>query len=126
MTDKKLRQFGFLIGFGFPILIGWLLPNLSGHQFKAWTLFVGIPALILGIANPKSLLNAYKWWMKLGIVLGWINSRIILGLVFIFVLQPIALIMRCVGYNPLNKKQVCNRSYREDKKDSTIDLTRIF
>ena len=28
ISKKQLRKFGLLIGFGFPILIGWLLPVL--------------------------------------------------------------------------------------------------
>ncbi len=33
--SKKLREFGLLIGFGFPILIDWLLPSLAGHGFRS-------------------------------------------------------------------------------------------
>ena len=43
--------------------------------------------------------------MDLGKALGWINSRIILGLVFIIVLQPIAFIMKSFGYDPLKLKK---------------------
>ena len=79
ISKKKLREFGFLIGFGFPLLIGWILPFIIGHSFRNWTLWIGIPALIFAIARPISLFYAYKIWMKLGHILGWINSRIILG-----------------------------------------------
>ncbi len=41
--------------------------------------------------------------MTLGKYLGWINIHIILGLVFIIVLQPIAIVMRILGYAPLKK-----------------------
>ena len=64
--------------------------------------------------------------MLIGLALGWINSRIILGLVFFLVLQPIALIMKFVGYDPLKIKKNNERSYRENKKDHKVDLTRIF
>ena len=64
--------------------------------------------------------------MALGHALGWINSHIILGLVFLIVLQPIALIMRVFGYDPLRRKQGENNSYREKKEDQKVDLTRIF
>ena len=102
---KQLREFGFLIGFGFPILIGWVLPSIGGHLFRSWTLWIGIPSLMIGIFNPRLLFYPYKGWMKIGHVLGSVNSRIILGLVFLLVLQPIALIMRCFGYDPLRLKK---------------------
>ena len=126
ISKKQLSEFGVLIGLGFPIIIGWILPVIGGHLFRKWTLWIGIPFLILGRVKPRSLLYPYRGWMALGHVLGWINSRIILGLVFILVLQPIALIMKFVGYDPLRKKKGKLNSYREDKADYKINLTRIF
>ena len=64
--------------------------------------------------------------MALGHALGWINSHIILGLVFIFVVQPIAYIMRLTGYDPLRIRQKREKSYRENRQTHKIDLTRIF
>ena len=125
-SQKQLREFGLLIGFGFPILIGWILPSLFGHEFRAWTLWVGIPGLILGLISPRLLHYPYKGWMALGHALGWVNSHIILGLVFLIVLQPIAYIMRLTGYDPLRRRRNAEKSYREIKLNHTIDLTRIF
>ena len=126
ISKKQLREFGLLIGFGFPILIGWLLPSFFGHQFRTWTLWIGVPGLLIGFTAPRLLHYPYKGWMLLGHVLGLINSHIILGLVFIFVLQPIAYIMRLTGYDPLRTKRKEGKTYREVRKDHNIDLNRIF
>ncbi len=126
VSKKQLREFGLLIGFGFPILLGWLFPLIIGHHFRIWTLWVGLPSLLLGIFKPYILFYPYKGWMALGHTLGWINSRIILGLVFIVVLQPIALIMRFFGYDPLKRKKVNLKSYRENNSNHKTDLTKIF
>jgi len=123
---KTLREFGFLIGFIFPFLIGWILPYIGGHSFRTWTLFISIPLIILAFTKPILLLYPYKAWMKLGIILGWINSRIILGLVFLIVLQPIALIMRILGHDPLRTKKFAQKSYREIKTSDKINLKKIF
>ena len=64
--------------------------------------------------------------MKLGHVLGWVNSRIVLGLVFLFVLQPIAFIMKLFGYDPLRKKKGKENTYREIRSNHKIDLRKIF
>ena len=66
--------------------------------------------------------------MKLGLSLGWINSHIILGIVHIFVLIPIAFFMKIFGYDPLRSKQLefNKNSYREVKRNTKIDLNRIF
>ena len=126
ISNKRLREFGLLIGFGFPILIGWLVPAIAGHVFKAWTLWLGVPVLILGLTAPRLLQYPYKSWMALGHVLGWINSHIILGLVFILILLPISCIMRLTGYDPLRRRQKGEKTYRENKEDHKTDLTRIF
>ena len=126
ISNKQLREFGLLIGFGFPFLIGWLLPSLFGHELRAWTLWVGITGLILGLTAPRLLHYPYKGWMALGLMLGWVNSRIILGLVYFIILLPIAFVMRLTGYDPLRKRRQGNKTYRENKQKHQTELTRIF
>ena len=126
ISKKQLREFGLLIGIGFPILIGWMLPAIFGHEFRAWTLWIGIPGLVLGLVAPRLLHYPYKVWMALGHGLGWVNSHIILGLVFIVVLQPIAYVMRLTGYDPLRRRRKGELTYRENCQDHRTDLTRIF
>ena len=126
ISNKILREFGFLISFALPILIGWIMPLIGGHPFRTWTLWISFPTFILAILKPKLLFHPYKAWMKLGHILGWINSRIILGLVFLIVLQPIALIMRFFGHDPLRIKKLNQISYREIKTNKKTNLQKIF
>ena len=126
ISKKKLREFGLLIGFGIPIIMGWIVPYLSGNLFHSWTLWIGALSLLLSLIKPSLLFYPYRLWMSLGHSLGWINSRIMLGLVFIIILQPIAFIMRAVGYDPLRIKKSNKTSYREDKQTHSINLKRIF
>ena len=126
ISKKQLREFGFLIGFGFPLLLGWIIPALGGHLFRTWTLWISIPSIFLGLLNPRLLFYPYRVWMLLGHILGWINSRIILGLVFLIVLQPIALIMKIFRYDPLRKKKSNDISYRENIENNEVNFKRIF
>ena len=126
LSKKQLRDFGLLIGFGLPLIIGWLIPSITGHAFRAWTLWISLPTLVLGIISPRILRKPYQAWMQLGHLLGYVNSRIILGIVFIAVLQPIAFLMRAFGYDPLRSKKSNLLSFKESKEGSTVDLTRIF
>lgn len=126
ISDKTLRNFGILIGLGFPIIFGYIIPLISQHNFRFWTLYFGLPFLILGILEPIILLYPYKAWIKFGLALGWINSRIILFLIFIFILLPIALLLKLFGYDPLKKELNNKNSWRENREDNNIDLKKIF
>ena len=126
ISTKKLREFGYLIGFGIPIIVGWFIPLLWGHSFKLWTIFVSFPSIFLAIIKPSILFYPYKGWMALGYLLGRVNSRIIFGIVFFLVIFPIGVVMRLFNYDPLRLKKNNANSYRENKADSKIDLKRIF
>lgn len=125
-SKKELREFGLIISFGFPIIIGWIMPLFWGHGFKTWTIFVGAPFLIFTISNPNLLFYPYKAWMVFGEILGWINSKIIFGVIFLIILIPISFIMRIFGYDPLKLKNKGKNSYKEFKNQINSDLKRIF
>tara|TARA_B100001989_G_C24313499_1_gene351644 strand:+ start:89 stop:481 length:393 start_codon:yes stop_codon:yes gene_type:complete len=126
ISKKFLREFGFLIGLTFPILIGWLFPAIRGQSFKLWTLWVCFPLLIVATIKPLMLFYPYKAWMKIGNILGWLNSHLILGLVFLSVLIPISIVMKIMGYDPLRLKKSSQKSYREIKVDHKVNLKKIF
>lgn len=126
-TRRQLRDFGLLIGIVLPVLIGWLLPALHGHPFRSWTLWPAIPAISLGLLAPRALVWPYRGWMALGHALGWVNGHLILGALFVLVLQPIAFVMRLTGHDPLRRRRTASvSSYREIRPDTAVNLTRIF
>lgn len=125
-SHRTLREFGLLIGILFPALLGWLLPSLHGAPFRSWTLWISLPSLALGLLHPQALAWPYRGWMALGHILGWLNSHLILGLVHLVMLQPLALLMRILGHDPLRKRRTDERSYREPRPDRPINLQRIF
>ena len=126
ITNKKLREFGFLISFVFPILIGWLLPKIRGHSFIPWTLWAGLFSLIISFYKPRMLIYFYKFWMWIGLVLGKVNSYLIMGIIFVIILQPIAIVMKLIGYKPLKKISKNLFTYKEMRQSQHIDLTKIF
>ena len=124
-TNKDLIEFSYVFGFGFPFLIGWLIPFIYGHSFKFWTLLIAIPILFFRFLDISKLRYFYLIWMRLGFVLGWINSRIILGLVFLIVLVPISFMMKIFGHDPIMLKKTKTNSYKITRKGN-IDLNKIF
>ena len=125
-NKNQLRDFGLIIGISFPILIGFIFPYFFGHQFRYWTLLIGLPLIIIALIAPKNLNFFYDRWIQIGNLLGFVNSKIILALIFILLVQPISLIMKIFGYDPLRRKSKFLLSYREVRKNDKINLEKIF
>tara|TARA_Y100001978_G_C23664533_1_gene420491 strand:- start:59 stop:451 length:393 start_codon:yes stop_codon:yes gene_type:complete len=123
---RKFRDFGLLIGVLFPLLIGFIVPKLLDHNFRIWTLYVGIPLIIMGIFSPSKLKKPYYLWINLGNTLGFINSHIIIGIIFYLILLPISILLKLKGYDPLRKKRNNLPSYRELRENKKINLEKLF
>jgi hypothetical protein len=126
-STRQLREFGLVVGGLIIALFCWLLPALHRHPPAIWPLWIGAPLMILGLMAPRLLHQPYRGWMALGHALGWVNGRIVLGLVYWLVLQPIALVMRLAGHDPLRRRFGPDYStYREVRKSTPINLTTPF
>mgnify|MGYP001439075744 CR=1 FL=1 len=126
LSDKNLREFGLIFGFGFPLIFGFLIPFIFAHSYKEWSILIGLPFVFLALIKPRLLFYPYHAWIKIGNTLGWINSHIILGLIFILVLIPISIIMKIFKYQPLKRISNTLNSYKENKQGNKINLKKIF
>jgi len=60
--------------------------------------------------------------MKIGLVLGWINTRIILGLVFFVIFAPVALLIKLLGKDMLKQRlDASATSYRVASEQTSRD-----
>jgi hypothetical protein len=95
-TPKQLRSFGFTVGGVFAVIGLW--PLVWRHaEPHLWALIVAGCLLVAAAVFPRSLFWVHKGWMALGHVLGWINTRIILGVVFFLIVTPIGMVRRWLG-----------------------------
>jgi len=97
---KELRQFSFIVGGVFSLIGVWPL-LFRGTPPRFWALAAGGGLIILGLLLPRALAPVYRGWMVLGHALGWLNTRIILGLLFYGMITPMGLVMRLFGKDPL-------------------------
>ena len=101
-TNRQLRSFGLLVGGIFLVMGMW--PVLwRGQDPRLWALAVGGSLLLPGLLMPVVLRKPYELWMRLAHVLGWINTRIILSIIFYAVFTPVAFVMRLTGADPMNR-----------------------
>jgi uncharacterized membrane protein len=101
-TDRKqLLSFGLIMAAAFGILA---LIRARHHTLDRVTfvyLAAGCAFALTGLALPRVLEPVYRVWMKLAEGLGWINTRIILVVVYYLVVTPIGLVMRLAGRSPI-------------------------
>lgn len=111
---QELRKFGLVTGAIVVVLFGLLLPWIFSFSLPLWPwIFCGI-SCAWGLAHPGSLFPVYRVWLKFGHILGWINTRIILGIMFYIVFFPAGIIMRLFGKDPMARKLDNNAtSYRK-------------
>jgi saxitoxin biosynthesis operon SxtJ-like protein len=109
---RQLRHFGCLVGGIFGLIGLW--PMLWRHQSpRPWALALTVVLVVPALVAPRILAPVYRAWMAAGEVLAWINTRIILGVVFYLVVTPIGLVMRLLGHDPMRRKfEQAGESYR--------------
>jgi hypothetical protein len=109
---KQLRHFGYLVGGIFGLIGLW--PLVWRHQNpRLWALALTVLLVVPALVAPRTLAPVYRVWMRLGEVLAWINTRIILGVVFYLVVTPIGVVMRLMGHDPMRRKfEQTGESYR--------------
>jgi hypothetical protein len=97
---RTFRSFGLVVGSVFLLIAVW--PQVRGHgDVRTWAMVLGATLVIAALVAPSALRYPYHGWMRLGAVLGWINSRIILGGIFFLIITPMALWRRMRGQDAL-------------------------
>src|SRR5437870_10306096 len=103
ITTKQLRSFGLTVG-GIFALIGLWPFMIRNADIRWWAVVVAGFLISPALVYPKSLFWIYKGWMMLGHILGWINTRIILGLVFYVLVTPTGFVRRLLGKDPMGRQ----------------------
>jgi hypothetical protein len=99
---KRLRSFGLIVGGIFALLGVW--PGVwRGQPLRLWSVLLGGMLLSLALAWPRSLTHVYRLWMTVGEILGWINTRLILGAIFYLLFTPLGWYMRLRGKDPMRR-----------------------
>jgi hypothetical protein len=98
------RSFGLSVG-GFLCIIAALL-IWRGRMVRAEVIgSLGGALVLFGALWPAVLRRPNVWWWRFARVLGYVNARIILTVLFIIVLVPLGLIWRMMGKDPLARRR---------------------
>lgn len=107
---NRERSFGVTVGAvlcGIALLLAW-----RGRVGRAELLgAIGVVLFTLGRLAPSLLKYPSDAWWTLAAVLGWINARVLLSLLFFLVLTPVGLVWRLTGKDPLARNRASWRGW---------------
>lgn len=125
LNKVELRKFGIITGLLIIVLIGSVVPLLWGQNILAWQWYtspIGGVFILWGLIHPRTLRWIYEPWMLLAEKVGWVNTHIILFILFFMLIAPLGLVMRLFGYDPMNRKfDGIAESYRKNKESQAKD-----
>jgi hypothetical protein len=103
-TDRMLRQFS-----GLWIVVFGAAAGLQEFQHARHVPALTLAALAitigpLGLMWPRAIKPIFIAWMALAYPIGWVVSRVVLGIVFHGLFTPVALIFRAIGRDALRLK----------------------
>jgi hypothetical protein len=113
------RSFGLTVGG--VLAAAALLSVWRGHTSQAVGASV-VAALLIAAAliRPAALQPLAKVWGRIGHALGWLNSRILLTVLFVVIIWPIGMLSRLFGSDPLGRRRGGDSfwtAYRERLRD---------
>lgn len=124
-----LRRFCLTMAVAVPVIFWLFLPWLFDWRRSSIPLYIGAALLLSGLLAPRTSYPVYRAWMALSHALGWINTRLILGVVFFFVIAPFGQLLRRLGKlqytSGPDRREL---SYRKEtrRKMDTDDLDKPF
>jgi saxitoxin biosynthesis operon SxtJ-like protein len=98
----QLRNFGLIAG-GIFGAIGLWPAIIRGGSARLWMVGLAVGLILPALVAPRALAWAHRAWMALGSALGWVNTRVVLGLIFFGMITPTGLVFRLTGRDPMRR-----------------------
>ena len=118
-TEKDLRTFGLTCAAIVSVVFGLIFPLLFIDGVPLWPWMVAAILALWALIHPSSLIFVYRPWLRIGAIIGWIQTRIILGLIFYVMVTPFGLVRRFFD-GTIKELDAEEKSYRI-KSNSTDD-----
>lgn len=104
LDRQGLRRFGVVSGLIIAGAFGIVLPLLFRHPTPTWPWILASILIIWASIAPQTLDPVYQGWMRFGMVVNWIETRLVLGILFYGLLMPMGLILRNLfGQDPMRR-----------------------
>jgi len=101
-SKREVRNFGLLFA-GIGLLVTLYLVYV-GNEGWVWSLIGAVFFLGTGVVAYRVLRPFYVAWMKFAFVLGWVNTRVLLGIFFYAIITPMGIVLRLIGKDLLDQR----------------------
>jgi hypothetical protein len=102
------KKFGFLFAFIFLLLAIWALWK-SNFPLSLVFISVSVSFFLLALIYPEKLIKLNRLWFQLGLLLAKIFNPLILGVIFFFLITPVALVTKLFGRDELGIRSKKNK-----------------
>ena len=128
VTDSQARKTALVVA---AVLSGIGAWNFYKGRTTVVAVFGGLAlALALtGLLLPALARRFHVLWMTLAAALGYVNSRVLLSLLFYLLFAPYGFVSRLVGRDPLRRRGEASQSYwtpRERTRQTREGFERLF
>lgn len=128
LDKNNLKKFGITMAAAFLTITVFIL--IKHKHNILLTSAISVVFFIIAFSAPAVLKPVYIFWMKLAFLLSWINTRLILLVMFYLIFTPIGLSMKLFGVDLLDRKiEKGKNSYwriKEKKSFNPSDYERQF
>jgi hypothetical protein len=103
-TDRMLRQFASLWIIFFLAIAARQEFHHHRHTAAIVLAVLAVSVGPLGMAWPRLIKPVFVGWMAMAYPIGWVVSRIVLGVIFFGLFTPVAWVLRLIGRDTLRLK----------------------
>jgi len=109
---KQSRKTALVVATVLALLSVW---NVYRHRPLVAAVLAGVAICLalIGLLLPSWAVRFHRIWMMLAAGLGYVNSRILLSLVYFLVITPFGCVRRLIGRDPLDRRGPARDGYWE-------------
>ena len=128
VSEKQARKTAFVVAVVLALLSLWNI--YRGRNTTALVLGSFATALAFaGLFVPVAAIAFHRFWMAVAGVLGYVNSRILLTILYYLLFTPYGFISRIFGRDPLMRRGPGRDTYwvkREKTRQTPQEFERLF
>ena len=115
VTNAQARKSALLVAAVLLAVAAW---NLYRGRTTVVAIFgaLGAALIVAGLLVPPAARAFHTAWMRFAVLLGHVNSRVLLTVFYYLVITPYGFVTRLVGRDPLRRRGAHAESYWVERK----------